>query len=105
MAFGLKATQQVNLEIIGVTDRKGNPTSLQNPVWSTTDDLVASLTVTEGTTTRVVAGNLGTASITVTADADLGDGVKEISSMPFDIEVVPGDAEVINIQASTPTDQ
>ncbi len=104
MAFILKATQNVDLSVT-VTDKKGNPATVQNGVWTSAGEGV--VTVTDNTNNSATASAVGTpgvATITYTADADLGEGVQEVVGT-VDIEVVAGDASVFNIVPGTPTEQ
>jgi hypothetical protein len=105
MAFLLKATQQVDLTL-EVTDKRGNPTAVQNATWSSSDPSV--LGVAAGpdgmTATAVAAGPAGTAVVTVDGDADLGDGVSPISGAA-DFQVVAGDAAIINLVPGLPVEQ
>jgi hypothetical protein len=50
------------------------------------------------------ADELGTTQISVTADADLGEGVAPIAGT-IDIEVVGGQAVALSIVAGTPAEQ
>jgi len=103
--FVLKATQQVRVTV-QFQDKKGNPAEVQGtPAWTVSDP--NTLTVTpdaDGMGAEVVAGNLGTAQVNVTADADLGDGTTEIMGT-LEIEVKAGDATVVSLNPETPTDQ
>lgn len=54
--------------------------------------------------TATTTGALGMATISVSADAKIGDGVSAISGS-IDIEVGPGQATVINITAGEPTEK
>lgn len=103
MSFILKATQQVDLSI-NVTDKRGNPATVQNPSFASSDEAVVSV-VDEGLTAVASAvGTPGTATVTFTGDADLGEGVSPITGV-LDVEVVAGDAAVVNITAGTPAEQ
>ncbi len=104
MAFVLKATQNVELSVT-ITDKKGNPAGVENGVWETTDEAVVTVDDNGGDSATVSAvGTPGTATVTYTADGDLGEGVMEIVGT-IDIEVVAGNAGVFNIVAGTPTEQ
>lgn len=103
--FILRATQNVGLSVVA-TDRKGNPASVQNPTWSSSDTAVATVSSSaDGLSALVSAvGPLGECTITLVADADLGDGVSEVEGT-FDLEVKAGDAAVFAISAGTPEEQ
>lgn len=98
MAFILTDSQKVDLALKAKT-KAGNPTTLENVVWATSDDTVATVEST-GDLTAVVktTGKLGTAQISIKADAKLGEGEKELTGT-FDLEVVPGDAATIEVSA------
>ncbi len=104
MAFILKATQDVALSVT-ITDKKGNPTTVQNGVWASDDEGIVVVTDNGNSSASASAvGTPGVATITYTADVDLGEGVKEAVGM-VDFEVVAGNASVFNIVAGTPTEQ
>lgn len=103
--FVLKATQQVDLSVGNVTDKRGNPTTLQNPTWTSSDPGVLAVTDNgDGTGLAAAAGPVGVATVIIDADADLGDGVVPIQGTA-EVEVVAGDAAVVNITLGTPTEQ
>lgn len=106
MAFLLKATQNVTLSVGEVRDRKRNPTRIDDPVWSSSDESVLVIAVSEDGMNAAASavGPLGAATITLTADADLGEGVRPLTGT-LDVEVVPGDASVVNIIPGVPTEQ
>ena len=104
MAFILKATQQVDLSVT-VTDKRGNAAQVENGTWEVDSESVATITDNgNGTATLKAVGTPGTAVVSYTADADLGDGVQEVEGY-LDLEVVAGDAAVFNIVAGTPSEQ
>lgn len=90
---------------ISVVDAKGNPAEVQGtPAWASSDDGIAVVVPASDGKSAVVAatGPLGTCQITVTADADLGDGVTNISGL-LDVTVVAGAAVGISL-APGPTE-
>lgn len=102
----IKDTQKVSLEL-KITDAKGNPAKVDGvPEWSSTDSTIVTITPSTDGMTGVAAavGPLGTASINVLADADLGQGVKTIQGT-LDIEVIAGDAVTIQLVPGTPEEQ
>lgn len=105
--FQLKDTQQIDLALGPVVDKRGNPTTVQNPTWTSSDTSVVTVTASGDGMACVAAaaGPLGTATVTLDADGDLGDGVSPLTSAPFDIEVIAGDAVAINIVPGVPTEQ
>lgn len=106
MAVQLTSSQQCVLSI-ALTDKKGNPaTSDGAPVWSVDNPNVLALAVAEDGMSCTVAavGPLGTAKVSVVADADLGEGVKPLFGIA-DFEVTAGEATQIAITNSEPTEQ
>jgi len=103
MAYVLKDTQETALSVT-VLDKRGNPATVQNPGFTSSDPAIVA--VADGGLTAVAsaAGPLGTATVTFTGDADLGDGVSPIKGV-LDVQVVGGDAAVTNIVAAPPTEQ
>jgi hypothetical protein len=103
MMLVLKDTQRVTISVTPV-DAKGNPAQVDGaPVWSIVGPEVVALEVSENGLTCVVntVGTLGTTQITVTADADIGEGIQTISGL-LDIEVVSGMAVSLNVTAGVP---
>lgn len=85
----------------------GNPAVVDGaPVWSCSDETVLTLTVAEDGFSAVVetTGKLGVAQVSVTADADMGEGVKAVSGV-LDIEVKASEAVTLDISAGVPTDK
>ena len=103
MAFTLTDIQQVTLAIT-VVDARGNPAALDGaPVWTSSD--AALLTVvpsTDGLSCVCTAvGPLGAAQVTVTGDALIGDGVRELFGV-LDIDIVASEALNITIVPGVP---
>lgn len=104
MAFILKDSQQADVSVT-VLSRAGNPAPVDNPKWESDNPDVVAVHNADGKNASIVAvGPVGTATITFTADGDLGDGVKELRGV-LDVEVVGGDAAVINIVAAEPVEK
>lgn len=102
MAFILTADQQVGLSF-SATDKYSNPAGIDgSPAWASSDE--SKVTVTAGadgkTATAVAVGPAGTAQISVRADADMGDGMREVVGV-LDIEVIAGEASLIALSAGT----
>lgn len=77
-----------------INDKKGNPASVDGtPEWSSSDDALVSLTPSEdGMSATVVSlGGTGTVQISVSADADLGEGVRTMTGSAL-IDVMAGEA-------------
>jgi len=101
----LRDDQQVALTIQPV-DKKGKPALVDGvPVWAGSDDTVITVTAASDGMSAVVVGVApGTARVVVTADADLGSGVTDLTGT-LDFNVTGGSAVTLNITAGTPTDQ
>lgn len=104
MAFILRADQKVNVSI-NPTDAYGNPATVDGvPAWNSSD--VTKLTVApapDGLSAVVEAvGPAGTGiQVNVSADADLGAGVRTITGL-LEVDVVGGEAAIFNITTGTP---
>src|SRR5262245_39441178 len=92
MAFTLAVGMQVHLQVAYV-DKGGNPARVDGPVaWATSDALIAEVVVDATDSTKALVravDNVGLAQVTVTADADLGEGVHSIITL-LDVEAVAG---------------
>lgn len=92
--YTLPDNMQVNVQVTFV-DAKGHPATIDGPVvWKTSDEniLTVSVMATDGSEANLMPGtNLGTAQITATADADLGEGVRPVICV-LDVDVVGGEA-------------
>jgi hypothetical protein len=100
-------TTQEFVVTIKPVDRKGNPAPVDGtPTWLTDNaDVVALEPSNDGLSCKVTAvGIPGTASIQVTADADLGSGVVPIVGIT-DVEVTPAPATTIVLTPGPVTDQ
>jgi hypothetical protein len=86
---------------VGYVDANGNKAKVDGEVsWETSDDTMLTVEVdpVDSTVCRVRAvGAAGQAQVQATADADLGDGVRELITL-CDIEVVAGEAVAGMIQ-------
>lgn len=101
----LTTTQQSALAISGV-DRKGQPAGLDSIVFSSSDPSVATVTPDASDPSKAIlkAVAAGTTQINVTADADLGDGVNELTGV-LDVNVVAGQAVSLAISTGTVEEQ
>lgn len=92
MMFEMTDSQQVKVTVAAV-DKKGKAARVADPVWSSTDDTVAVVTQdsTDPLSALVVAGNPGVAQVKCTADADLGDGVRNVEAT-LDLSITGGAA-------------
>jgi hypothetical protein len=106
MSLVITDTQEVGLSISPV-DKKGHPAKVDGPpVWTSSDDSIATVSAAEDGLSAVVSANvnLGKAQINVSADADLGEGQTSITGT-LEIEVVAGEAVSLAINAGTPSEQ
>ena len=80
---------------VSYVDAAGNPATVDGDVdWETSDKEIANvfrISGTDSTKVSVRAGKPGQTQISATADADLGEGVRNIITT-MDIEVIPGEA-------------
>jgi hypothetical protein len=106
MAFVLKDGQKVPLALV-ITDADGNAAPVEGaPVWASSDVALVEVTVDPDDPMKAVASTvpgpgLGIATVSAVVDADLGEGVASVEGR-LDIEVVAGDAAIVNIEAGTP---
>jgi hypothetical protein len=101
----LKDAQKVTITVSPI-DAKGNAAQVDGvPAWAVANPAILTLVPSADGLTCVATttGAVGTTQITITADADLGEGIKTISGL-VDVEVVSGMAAGLNIVAGTPED-
>lgn len=103
MGLQLTSSQKVDLSITPV-DKKGNPALVEDIKWLTDNSEVVALSPSGNSCSISAVGPLGVASVTVTCDALIGEGVETLTGR-LDIEVVAGKATVIEITAGTPVEQ
>jgi hypothetical protein len=94
MAYTLASGMQVHLQVSYV-DASGNPAVIDGDVaWESSDPGVADVVVDIDDSTKVTVravGPTGQVQVSATADADLGDGVRQIIT-PMDVTVAAGEA-------------
>lgn len=103
MSLLLTDVQKVTLTVAPL-DAAGNPGKIDGkPTWTSSDESIATVAASDDGLSAVVTavGPLGTVQIVAKADADLGEGVKEISGT-LDIEVQGSEAVSLGINAGTP---
>jgi hypothetical protein len=103
MALTLTAVQRVSVEVSAV-DAKGNPAEVEEVIFSSSDEAILiveqdSTDMTKAWATAV--GPTGTAQVKVTADADIGEGTKNLTGL-LDVEVVAAEAASLGLTAGTP---
>ncbi len=106
MAFQLKDGEKVTLAI-DPRDVDGNPAAIDGaPAWTSSDTTLIVVTpnpadAKQADAATVPGAPLGTVTISVSVDADLGAGVTTLAGT-LDIEKVAGDATVVNVVPGTP---
>lgn len=89
---------------VSYVDAKGNPAQVQGaPAWASDNEAVATVAASADgfSATITPVGPLGTAQISVTADADLGDGVVPVTALGT-VEVIAGQAVSGNVNFGEP---
>ena len=88
----LPADKKVTVAVLW-KDKKGNVAPVDGiPIWESSDSTVAALTVApDGLSASVAGGLIGLCQISVTADADLGEGVTNVAAI-LEVEVLAGQA-------------
>ena len=104
MAYTLASGMQVHLSVSYV-DAAGNPAAVDGPVqWATSDTAIATVTAEVDTAAVLkTVGPIGQIQVTVTADVDLGAGVKNLVT-PVDVAVVAGEAVAGTIEPVGPAE-
>lgn len=90
---------------IAPKDKAGNDAVVDNVRWSSSDPLLLDVQASEDglTCTVVTKGPLGTAQVSVVADADLGPDQTDIAGV-INVTVRAGQAVSVGITAGTPTE-
>ena len=101
----LTDVQQVVCQIEAV-DAAGNPAPVADVTWGTSDPSILGVEAhPDGMGARVFAlGPLGAAQVVVTADADLGEGVRQLQGI-LDVTVVAGEAVGLVVVPGAPEPQ
>ena len=105
MALIMTNSQEVDLAIQPL-DKRGKPAQVDGvPVWSSSDPAKVEVAASDdGLSCVAKALNNGTVQISVSADADLGDGIRALTGT-LDLEIVSGEAVTLGIIAGTPREQ
>ena len=101
--MNLKVTQNLPVSI-QIKDKFGNAAAVDGvPSWSSTDTSLCDIEAAQDGMSALVKpkGPLGSCGIQVSADADLGEGVKSILG-ELEVTFLPGDAETISVAAGEP---
>ena len=102
----LTDSQFVTLNVTPVT-KAGNSATIDGaPKWSVSDESVLTLEVSEDglSCKAVTTGKLGDAQVNVVADADMGEGVVEITGV-LEVSVKAGAAASVAVTAGTPEEK
>lgn len=94
MAYTLASKMQVHVQVAYV-DAAGNPAVVDGPVqWTSSDTTIATVTVDGADSSKALVaavGPIGQAQVKAVADADLGAGVRNLTT-PMDVTVAAGEA-------------
>lgn len=96
----LKVSDQLPLAV-ELKDKFGNAANVDGkPVWAVTDETLAGVEVSEDGKSAVLKpkGLVGSLKVQVSADADLGEGVKSIVG-ELSVDLLPGEAVTVEIKA------
>jgi len=106
MGLVLTDIQEVGLSITPI-NAAGNPAPIDGtPAWGVSDPTLATVAVSADGLSVVVSttGKLGSFQVNVSADADMGTGVKPIAGT-LDVQVIASEATSVGIVAGVPTDK
>lgn len=105
MALTLQVTQQFPIEIQPV-DARGNPAAVDGaPTWSVSDDTLLKVEAADDGLSAVVSalGPVGSAQVTVRADARMGAEVREIVGT-LDVSLIAAEAATLRLVPGVPTE-
>lgn len=88
-------------------DKAGNAAAVDGlPKWGVSDESLASLEVSKDGLSAVLKplGKAGSVKVLLSADADLGEGLKEISGESEEIVITGLEASVITLSVGEPID-
>jgi hypothetical protein len=96
--------------MLEITNKAHQPAPVDDvPVWASSDETVLMVTpAADGMSALIDTVAAGTARITVTADADLGDGMVTITGVSEDIHVTVGPssmASIVTLNLGAPVDK
>ncbi len=101
----MRSDQKVDLTI-SIVDKNEKPAAVDGlPTWASSDETVVTVVASSDGMSAVASGvATGTGRVVVTADADLGSGVTNITGI-LDFNITAGQAAAIMITAGTPVSQ
>lgn len=96
--------------VLNITNNRGEPAPVDGvPVWASSDETVLKVTPdATGMSAAVDTVGVGTARVSVTADADLGSGVSTITGVSEDVNVTIGPNSVashLTLDLGAPADK
>lgn len=103
MAILLTDLEKVFLSV-AYTSAAGNPAAVEGlPVWASSNEGVVTLEVTEDgySAYAVTVGPVGTAQVSVSADADLGEGIRPLVAT-LDVTVIGSEAVFAGLITGAP---
>ena len=106
MAFELPIQMETTLSV-RFLDAAGNPAVVDGvPTWQVDNPSVGALTPAADGMSCILAavGPIGSGTVSVQADADLGQGVRLVVGV-FQFQVTAGEAVTVQVTASPPTGQ
>jgi hypothetical protein len=88
----INTDQRYDSVTLSITNAAGGAATVDGvPVWASSDETVITVTAgDDGMTAVIDTVAPGTARVTVTADADLGNGVQELTGVTEEINVTAG---------------
>jgi hypothetical protein len=103
MTTTLTTTQRTTVRLNAITDRKGHPARIDGkPSWAADNDLLILEPADDGLSCRVTsAGTTGSCTVTITADADLGEGVRNLTHSEF-FSIIDAPATNIDVAIDAP---
>ena len=90
--------EKINVTLNPVT-AGGNPATVDGaPVWTVTEGDATLEVAADGLSAYLISGAAGASTVTVTADADLGEGIVELSDV-IALNVIPAGAAALGFTA------
>jgi len=106
MSYTLASGTQVSVQVAYV-DAAGNPAAVDGEVtWGSSDGAAVQVAVDAADSTKATVqavGPVGLVQVTATADADLGAGTRELTTV-MDVDVVAGEAVAGTISPTGPAE-
>ena len=106
MSYTLASGTQVSVQVAYV-DAAGNPATVDGEVtWGSSDGAAVQVAVDAADSTKATVqavGPVGLVQVTATADADLGAGTRELTTV-MDVDVVAGEAVAGTISPTGPAE-